>query len=186
MLDLYSMSADPHPRTILRIEEVLHRTGLKRTMLYDLIAKGQFPKQVSLGARAVGWYEDEVDEWVRNRDSANRHPERSSSTVNDRTEAAPAHQPPRRSARKATALDPAQPKLSATIAAPPSAVRTASAGRTPTPDINIDGNRADAMTKSEELKLLRKENAQLKKLVGELVLKNSLLQSSDGPKASSF
>jgi len=42
------------------------------------------------------------------------------------------------------------------------------------------------MTKSEELKLLRKENAQLKKLVGELVLKNSLLQSSDGPKASSF
>ena len=72
MLDLYSMSADLSPRTILRIEVVLRRSGLKRTMLYDLIAKGQFPKQVALGARAVGWYEDEVDEWVRNRDSAEK------------------------------------------------------------------------------------------------------------------
>jgi len=187
MLDLYSMSADPHPRTILRIEAVLHRTGLKRTMLYDLIAKEQFPKQVSLGARAVGWYENEVDEWVRNRDSANRHPERSSSTVTYRTEAAPAHHPPSKSARKATVLDQAQPKLSAAIAAPSSTVRTAYAGRrTPTPDINIDGDRVEVRSECEELRLLRKENAQLKKLVGELVLKNSLLQSSAGLKASNL
>ena len=186
MLDLYSMSADPHPRTILRIEEVLHRTGLKRTMLYDLIAKEQFPKQVSLGARAVGWYESEVDEWVRNRNSANRHPERSSSTVTDRTEAAPTHHPPSKSARKATVLDQAQPKLSAAIAAPSSAGRTAAARHTPTPDINIDDDRIETMSKSEELRLLRKENAQLKKLVGELVLKNSLLQSSAGLKASNL
>jgi hypothetical protein len=155
-------------------------------MLYDLIAKEQFPKQVSLGARAVGWYENEVDEWVQNRDSAKRHPERSSSTVTDRTEAALAHQPLSKSVRRATVLDPAQAKLPAAIAAPLSTVRTASAGRTPTPDINIDGDRIETMSEFEELRLLRKENAQLKKLVGELVLKNSLLQSSDGPKASSF
>lgn len=42
------------------------------------------------------------------------------------------------------------------------------------------------MTKSEELIFLRKENGQLKKLVGELVLKNSLLQSSVGLKAFSL
>jgi hypothetical protein len=42
------------------------------------------------------------------------------------------------------------------------------------------------MNESEELRLLRKENAQLKKLVGELVLKNSLLQSSTGLKASNL
>jgi len=42
------------------------------------------------------------------------------------------------------------------------------------------------MTESEELRLLRKENTQLKKLVGELVLKNSLLHSSPGLRASNL
>ncbi len=184
MLDLYSMSADPNPRTILRIEVVLRRSGLKRTMLYDLIAKEQFPKQVSLGARAVGWYENEVDEWVRNRDSANRHPERPSQTVTDGTETLPANHLPIKRARKATEPNPAQPKPTAAFAAAPTAVRTTAAGRRPTPGINIDDDEVGAMNESEELRLLRKENALLKKLVGELVLKNSLLQSSGRLKAS--
>ncbi len=154
-------------------------------MLYDLIKSGEFPKQVSLGARAVGWYEDEVDEWVRNRDLAKRQPERSSQIAADGTAKPPANRPPRRSALRVTALNPAQPKLSADFAAPPSTVRTAAAGRTPTPT-NIDGDRAETMSESEELRLLRKENAQLKKLVGELVLKNSLLQSSAGLNASNL
>lgn len=186
MLDLYSMSADPNPRTILRIEVVFRRSGLKRTMLYDLIAKGQFPKQVSLGARAVGWYEDEVDEWVRNRDSAKRLPERPSQTITDGTELPSAKHPPTRRAMGATAPNPAQSKRSAAIGAPHSTVRKAAAGRTPTSDINVSSDEAEAMTESEELRLLRKENAQLKKLVGELVLKNSLLHSSAGLKASNL
>lgn len=36
-------------------------------MLYDLIAKRRFPKQFSLGARAVGWYEEQVEEWIKDR-----------------------------------------------------------------------------------------------------------------------
>lgn len=190
MLDLYRMSADPNPRTILRIEVVLHQTGLKRTMLYDLIKNGTFPQQVSLGARAVGWYQDEVDEWVRNRDSAKRHPERPGQTATVGTVTPPANDPLRRGARRATALNPAHRNPSAAIAAPPSSppstVRTAAAGRTPTHGINMDTDGAEAMSDSEELRLLRKENAQLKKLVGELVLKNSLLQSSVGLKASNL
>lgn len=174
MLDLNSMSADPNPRTILRIDVVLRRSGLKRTMLYDLIAKGQFPKQVPLGARAVGWYEDEVDEWVRNRDSAKRHPEWPSLTVTDGTVTPPASDPHRRGARGATAVNPAQRKPSAAVA------------RIPEPGINMDDDGVEAMSESEELRLLRRENAQLKKLVGELVLKNSLLQSSARLKASSL
>lgn len=190
MLDLYSMSADPSPRTILRIEVVLRRSGLKRTMLYDLIAKGQFPKQVALGARAVGWYEDEVDEWVRNRDSAKRNPARSSQAVTDEEEAQLANKPLRKGTRKVAALEPAQPKPTAVSApppaTPPSAVRTTAAGRRPAAGINIDDDEVEAMNESEELRVLRKENAQLKKLVGELVLKNSLLQSSVGLKASNL
>ena len=67
MLDLFSMSADPDPSDIIRIEEVMDITGLRKTMLYDLIRKKEFPRQVSLGARAVGWYKKTVLEWNRSR-----------------------------------------------------------------------------------------------------------------------
>jgi len=58
------MSADPAPRTIIRLGKVLLCTGLSRTMLYSLIAIEQFPGQVRLGARAVGWFEYEVQAWI--------------------------------------------------------------------------------------------------------------------------
>lgn len=190
MLDLYSMSADSNPRTILRIEGVFCRTGLKRTMLYDLIAKGQFPKQVSLGARAIGFYEDEVDEWIRNRDSAKRHSEGLGQTASHGSEALPANKSLRRGTRKVPTVDPVRPKPTAAFAspatAPPSVVRTTAARRGSLRGINIDDDEVGAMSESEELRLLRKENAQLKKLVGELVLKNSLLQSSVGLRASNL
>ena len=70
MFDLYSMSADPNPTEIVRIADVLELTGLRRTMLYELIGKGRFPAQVSLGARAVGWYKREVLEWICSRSPA--------------------------------------------------------------------------------------------------------------------
>ena len=41
-------------------------TGLSRSGIYELMAKGAFPRPVSLGARAVAWRSDEVENWVRN------------------------------------------------------------------------------------------------------------------------
>ncbi len=35
-------------------------------------APGRFPRPVSLGARAVGWIEAEVDEWMRERIAESR------------------------------------------------------------------------------------------------------------------
>ena len=52
------------PETILRLREVLQRTGLSRSTLYNRIAKRQFPHQVSLGGRAVGWVRGEVEDWI--------------------------------------------------------------------------------------------------------------------------
>ena len=49
---------------ILRLVAVKMRTGLSRSSIYSWIAKGQLPAQVSLGARAVGWVESKVDEWL--------------------------------------------------------------------------------------------------------------------------
>ena len=49
---------------ILKLKEVLNRTGLGKTTLYMLIKSADFPKQVPLGLRAVGWLEKEVDSWI--------------------------------------------------------------------------------------------------------------------------
>ena len=50
--------------TILRRKQVEARTGLARSTIYDRVKLGTFPAPVSLGARAVGWVESEVDEWL--------------------------------------------------------------------------------------------------------------------------
>ena len=52
---------------LLRLPEVKNRTGLSRSTIYNRIADGTFPKSVSLGQRAVGWIEAEVDEWIKSR-----------------------------------------------------------------------------------------------------------------------
>lgn len=49
---------------IMRLKEVMSNTGLGRSTIYKYITEGQFPKPVSLGDRAVGWVDGEVDEWI--------------------------------------------------------------------------------------------------------------------------
>ena len=52
------------PRKILRLPVVLDRTGLSRSTVYLRVTEVRFPRPVSLGARAVGWIETEVEEWI--------------------------------------------------------------------------------------------------------------------------
>ena len=56
-----------HRVMILRRKQVEQRTGLSRSTIYLRVAQGTFPKSVSLGARAVGWLESEVDDWLNSR-----------------------------------------------------------------------------------------------------------------------
>lgn len=53
--------------TILRRKQVEARTGLKRSAIYAAIQAGTFPSPVSLGGRAVGWPEHEIEAWIANR-----------------------------------------------------------------------------------------------------------------------
>jgi prophage regulatory protein len=53
--------------TILRINRVKARTGLARSTIYERIKEGDFPAQVSLGPRAVGWLESDIDAWIAGR-----------------------------------------------------------------------------------------------------------------------
>lgn len=53
--------------TILRLPTVKARTGLSRSTIYLRISEGLFPKPISLGGRAVGWVESEIDDWLNQR-----------------------------------------------------------------------------------------------------------------------
>lgn len=52
---------------VLRRADVERATGLPRSTLYELMARGTFPKPIRLGARAVGWLETEIVAWQRAR-----------------------------------------------------------------------------------------------------------------------
>lgn len=59
--------------TILRLPEVKKSTGLSRSTIYARITQGTFPKPVSLGGRAVGWLEAEIQEWLQHRIDSSRN-----------------------------------------------------------------------------------------------------------------
>jgi prophage regulatory protein len=58
--------------SILRLPQVKERTALSRSSIYGMIKAGSFPKQVSLGPRAVGFLRSEIDAWIGSRISASR------------------------------------------------------------------------------------------------------------------
>ncbi len=60
------------PGRFLRLPEVMARTGLSRSTIYLRLEQGLFPRPVSLGGRAVGWIESEIDEWMNNRVAESR------------------------------------------------------------------------------------------------------------------
>lgn len=57
---------------IIRLPEVKARTGLSRSTIYLRISRGEFPPPVSLGGRAVGWIETEIQAWIQDRIDASR------------------------------------------------------------------------------------------------------------------
>jgi prophage regulatory protein len=58
--------------SILRLPAVKTRTGLSRSTIYLRVSQGTFPKPVSLGGRAVGWLEEEIQEWLQRQIEASR------------------------------------------------------------------------------------------------------------------
>ena len=64
-----------HPvrqQRILRLPEVKAKTGFGRNTIYAPIyiprgASGEFPRSIRIGARAVGWLESDIDQWIETR-----------------------------------------------------------------------------------------------------------------------
>ena len=60
------------PIRILRQPDVLARTGLSKSTIYQLIKDKQFKAPIKLGERAVGWLESDVEEFLAERIKASR------------------------------------------------------------------------------------------------------------------
>jgi len=52
---------------LLRLQQVINRTGLGRSSIYAMASKGEFPKPIKIGVRSSAWLEDEVRDWIRDR-----------------------------------------------------------------------------------------------------------------------
>ena len=59
-------------RNVLRIWEVMKRVKMSKSHIYAEKAQGRFPQSVKISARAVGWYEDEIDEYIETRPRCGR------------------------------------------------------------------------------------------------------------------
>lgn len=61
------------PITVLRLKDVMARTGLSRSTIYDLSDPGSprfdptFPRRFQITQSAVGWVEQEVLVWLESR-----------------------------------------------------------------------------------------------------------------------
>ena len=65
-------------KRLIRLPEVLSRTGYGRTTIYRKMEDGSFPSSVKLDgrppknpeafdSRAIAWIEDEVEQWIKSR-----------------------------------------------------------------------------------------------------------------------
>jgi len=59
--------------SLIRLHEVLNRTGYSKAWIYALMSKGEFPQSVKIGTRAIAFIEREIDDWVEQRIAESRN-----------------------------------------------------------------------------------------------------------------
>lgn len=52
-------------RRVIRMPEVLRRIGVSRSDVYSKIRAGDFPRQIKLGVRAVGFLESDIEAYLQ-------------------------------------------------------------------------------------------------------------------------
>ena len=53
--------------SLLRRHQVEAQIGLSRSSIYAAMLRGEFPRPVKIGRRAVAWPKSIIDEWIRTR-----------------------------------------------------------------------------------------------------------------------
>ena len=50
---------------LLRVQDVINRTGLSRATIYEKMARGAFPPSVKIGKRAVAWRSSDISAGIK-------------------------------------------------------------------------------------------------------------------------
>ena len=66
--------ASPVAVKVIRHADACKKLGISSASIFDMVAKGQFPKPFVIvpGGRAVGWLESDVDAWILGRSDGGR------------------------------------------------------------------------------------------------------------------
>ena len=69
------MAIEMKRQRILRMQDLPERIGFRPSTIYELIAKGKFPRPFKLmpGGRAAGWLESTIDDWIASRNDDSQH-----------------------------------------------------------------------------------------------------------------
>ncbi len=54
-----------HNTRLIRLPEVMARTGFGKAWIYYLISKGHFPPPIKIGSRAIAFIENEINDWIQ-------------------------------------------------------------------------------------------------------------------------
>ncbi len=57
---------------LVKLRAVMDWTGLSRSTIYAMMKSGDFPKSISIGARAIAWADNDIQSWVNSRISASK------------------------------------------------------------------------------------------------------------------
>jgi len=57
---------------LIRLSEVMKRTGYSRAWLYRLLKEERFPRPIKIGIRSIAFVESEIDEWICDRIAESR------------------------------------------------------------------------------------------------------------------
>lgn len=49
---------------LINLREVMHKTSLGSTWIYQLMKDNEFPKAIKLAERCVRWRESDIDAWI--------------------------------------------------------------------------------------------------------------------------
>lgn len=58
---------DPERGRVVRLPKLIELIGLSRSSVYAAMSRGEFPKQVHIGRRAVGWRIRDIQQWLEAR-----------------------------------------------------------------------------------------------------------------------
>lgn len=74
-----SSYTQPQPESLLRLPEVIRRTGLCRARIYTRMQAGTFPSSIKVDTSTM-WVESEINAWVHEQIAASRAPEKKKPT----------------------------------------------------------------------------------------------------------